>query len=217
MSIKIIAVVPCRANSKRLEGKNTRDFCGKPLFCWSVDVAHECSIIDKIIISTNDSKVMNIYEERYSSYFNIHLHKRPEAFAKDDSSMESVIHDLFKNSVRHAIIVLLQPTSPLRESDDIYQSYGIFKRNKFATVVSVFREDPLHFKLNGAIYIFHYQALKNTKTISGGKNISLYVMDREKSWDIDTAWEFEVAEGIMKKRIEKIKYIYEEITGLNDG
>lgn len=214
--IKVVAVIPARAGSKRLEGKNVRDFCGKPLFCWSVDTAQECNIIDNIIISTNDSEVIKIYNEKYSGYGKIKLHKRPEALAKDDSSMESVIHDLFSKK-SHVIVVLLQPTSPLRETVDIQNAYGLFLQGRTVPVVSAFREGDLHFKLNGAIYIFHYQHLKNTKTISGGKNISLYIMEREKSWDIDTEVDFHRCEVQMKLRRDKLYTLYEEIMRLNDG
>ncbi len=210
MSPEIIAVIPCRRGSKRLEGKNWRDFCGKPLFCWSVDVAHECNIVDKVIISTNDPEVGKIYEERYLEYGKILLHKRPEEFAKDDSSMESVIHNLFEHVNENATLILLQPTSPLREIQDLLNVYTLFKRSGGLSVISVFREDPLHFKLNGSIYMISYPRLKYSNTLSGGKNVSLYVMPREKSWDIDTEVDFHRAEVEMKKRIGKLEQFYED-------
>ena len=58
--VRVVAVIPCRAGSKRLEGKNTKDFCGKPLICWTIEEALKCEFIDEILVTTNDPAINKI-------------------------------------------------------------------------------------------------------------------------------------------------------------
>ena len=54
----IIAIIPARAGSKRISGKNVKNFCGKPIIAHSIEIAHKTKLFDKIIVSTENKKLM---------------------------------------------------------------------------------------------------------------------------------------------------------------
>ena len=59
-NMKVLSIIPARGGSKRLPGKNTIDFLGKPLICWTVDSAIKSNYIDKTIISTDSQDIADI-------------------------------------------------------------------------------------------------------------------------------------------------------------
>ena len=59
-SVSILCVIPARAGSKRLPGKNTGDFLGKPLLVWTVEVAKKSGVFERIILMTDDEKIAEI-------------------------------------------------------------------------------------------------------------------------------------------------------------
>ncbi len=115
---KIIALVPARAGSKSVPGKNHAIMADKPLVVWTFQAAKKCPLIDEIICSTNDPKVAQLAQQHH-----ITLIKRPERLATDTTPMlEVVLHllEVLKKKKQHFdYLVLLQPTSPLRTHTDI--------------------------------------------------------------------------------------------------
>ena len=116
---KIIAIIPARGGSKGLLNKNIKKISEKPLIYWTLKRVKESKLIDKYFISTDSIKIKNVCEK---IGFDIPV-LRPSEFAEDDSpSSGVVIHalDYFKKlSLKFDYVVLLEPTSPLRKSDDI--------------------------------------------------------------------------------------------------
>jgi len=116
---KILALIPARGGSKGLFKKNIRPLLGKPLIAWTIEEAKKSKYIDKIVVSTDDEEIARISREIGSDVPFI----RPKEFASDTSkTSDVVIHalDFFENQNEHySILVLLEPTSPLRDAGDI--------------------------------------------------------------------------------------------------
>ena len=55
-----VAIIPARGGSKRIPGKNIREFCGKPMIAWSIEAALESECFDEIIVSTEDEKIAEV-------------------------------------------------------------------------------------------------------------------------------------------------------------
>lgn len=112
---KIIAIIPARGGSKRLPGKNIKDFLGKPLIAWTIEEARNSKYIDRIIVSTDNKNIAKI-----SLRFGADVpFMRPKSLASDTASSERVIMhalDWLKRNEKaeYDYFVLLQPTSPLR-------------------------------------------------------------------------------------------------------
>ena len=119
MNPKILALIPARGGSKGLFKKNIRPLLGKPLIAWTIEEAKKSKYIDKIVVSTDDEEIARISREIGSDVPFI----RPKEFASDTSkTSDVVIHalDFFENQNEHySILVLLEPTSPLRDAGDI--------------------------------------------------------------------------------------------------
>ncbi len=114
---KILAVIPARGGSKRVPGKNIRPFKGQPLLAWSIKAAQFAGQIDKIVLSTDDEEAARIGEEYGAEVF-----WRPEELATDTASTFDVLKHIYSTQCKAInytpqYIVLLQPTSPLREKD----------------------------------------------------------------------------------------------------
>ena len=95
MMTKVVALLPMKANSSRVLGKNFKDFCGKPLFRWVLDSLLKVKEIDAVIINTDarDILINNglVENER------VIIRQRPTEICRDDVSMNLVIADDLEN------------------------------------------------------------------------------------------------------------------------
>ncbi len=126
---KIIAIIPARGGSKELPGKNIKPLLEKPLIAWTIEQAKKSKYIDKLIVSTDYQEIADI-----AKTYGVEVpFLRPKKFAKDGSpSWELVIHAIewfAKKNEFFDIIVLLEPTSPLRKENDIDKAIEIFVKN----------------------------------------------------------------------------------------
>ncbi|MDA0911224.1 MAG: acylneuraminate cytidylyltransferase family protein [Proteobacteria bacterium] len=136
----VLGIIPARGGSKGLPGKNILPMCGKPLIGWTINTAKKSRYLDSILVTTDDKKIANIAKS-FGAYVPF---IRPAEFATDQSSTYDVI--------RHAVsyfkdveckefdyIVLLEPTSPLREDDDIDKMLELIvaRENEYDSIISV--------------------------------------------------------------------------------
>ena len=143
---KILAFIPARAGSKGIPGKNLAVLGGKPLIQYSIEVAKGCSLIDQLFVSTDSKKILDAAQvcgaDRYD-------YLRPEELSGDSSlTVDAALHALEWLELRgehYDIIILLQPTSPLRSTKDLFGAVQQFLDTSEAkTLVSVhkMREHP---------------------------------------------------------------------------
>ena len=116
----VIAVVPARAGSKGLPGKNIRRLCGKPLVSWTIEAGLASRYIDDVLVSTDCQATADIALKAGASV----PFMRPAVLASDTaSSVDVVLHtlDFYRQELlrNFDLVVLLEPTSPLRQADDI--------------------------------------------------------------------------------------------------
>lgn len=115
----VLALVPARAGSKGLPGKNIRPFCGKPLLQWSVEHGLSSKYVDKVVVSTDSEEFAEIARKGGAHVPFL----RPKSLATDvASSIDVILHGinyLERHGEEFNILVLLEPTSPLRRPDDI--------------------------------------------------------------------------------------------------
>ena len=108
-SSKILVIIPARAGSKRIKGKNTKSFNGFPLIEHSIKYAQNY-IGGDIIISTDDKQIESIAEQ-----YNVPILWRNESLAQDQTPTTDVIKDVIERVEKsYDFVVLLQPTNPLR-------------------------------------------------------------------------------------------------------
>lgn len=117
---RVLAIIPARGGSVGLPGKNIRAMCGKPLIAWSIEKAKKSNYLDMVLVTTDSQKIADV-----SAQFGARVpFLRPAELATDKASTyDTVRHALTflqeKEGHTFDYIVLLEPTSPLREDDDI--------------------------------------------------------------------------------------------------
>jgi CMP-N-acetylneuraminic acid synthetase len=199
---KVVAIIPARKASKRLPNKNIKLLCGKPLITYTIEEALKVDFIDEIIITTDDSEVVRIIIKNLQPKIKI-IHRPPE-LAKDKTPIWEVVEHACQDYNDKIIIILLQPTSPLRTKEDIEDAYKIFDLNVYRfAVVSGFWEYPSHYiHINGAIYIHYLELIVSCKTFIF-KNTIFHMMPKERSVDIDLQSDFDLAERYMRMRMNE--------------
>lgn len=149
MKPNILALIPARGGSKGLPRKNILPLAGKPLIAWTIEQALESKYIDKVVVSTEDKEISDISKKYGAEVPFI----RPEELASDEAkTMDVIIHALnwFENRGEHFdILVLLEPTSPLRDANDIDCCITTLLENvKAKAVVSVTKLEGSHPEFN---------------------------------------------------------------------
>lgn len=156
--MKILGIIPARADSKGIKNKNIKEIAGKPLIAWSIQEALKSKHIDEILVSTNSQKIAKISADYGAKV----PYLRPEELALDHVGNEPVVNDILKKIAEHRgifpeYVIYLPPTSPLRTSNDIDEAIElILNRKEFDSLVSVSpcTEHPYWTKsLDPALYI----------------------------------------------------------------
>lgn len=219
----ILAIIPARGGSKSIPRKNVKPLDGKPLIAYTIEAALGSKIVDRVVISTEDEEIANLTQG-----YGAEVIMRPMELATDSAPTEPVLEHVvnyLKEVERYEadVIVLLQPTSPLRNSQHIDKALETFFSNKYNSLLSVcsshsflWRVDnkglyPLNYDFqnrprrqdkepeyreNGAIYITKYDILMHKHNRLGGK-IGLYIMPAADSWEIDTEFDFRLCEQLI--------------------
>lgn len=223
-----VAIIPARAGSKRLPGKNIKLLAGKPLIVWTIEAAITSNLFDIILVTMDSEEIANIARAAGASVPFL----RPSELSTDTSSTNEVISHavdwIEQNVGTVSCVTLLQPTSPLRTADDIAQAMNMYDTKQASAIVSVcLTEHPIQFcntlpidlsmagfiktqnnkrsqelepswRLNGAIYIFDRKYVSNLTNLYE-QNTFAYIMKRESSIDIDQELDFILAEIILSK------------------
>ena len=146
---KVLGIIPARGGSKRLPRKNIAPLAGKPLICWTIDSAKASTFIDKAVVSTENEEIAEIARQSDC----VEIIKRTDALASDEATINDVVTDLLsvykKRGQFFEYIILLQPTSPLRTSNDIDRAFKLMEVNGARGVVSICRtEHPVEWMGN---------------------------------------------------------------------
>lgn len=222
-----VGLIPARAGSRGVPGKNMIDVLGRPLIQWTIDAALSCKYLDRVLISTDDPAVRALTASQ-----GLEVLDRPAAISGDTATAAQVIAHALESAITEDLLVYLQPTSPLREANDIDSSLELLATSGVTAVVSVTgvtenpewmyrmtgsanalepvlaqsrsarRQDlPETFRLNGAIYCAPASVLR-----PHGDFFRLplhgYLMPWSRSIDIDTNDELESARIALLERHE---------------
>lgn len=225
----IVFLIVARGGSKGLPRKNVKILKGKPLIAWTIEAAKNSKYSGRIVLSSEDEEIISVAKDWGCEVPFV----RPLELATDESSsMDTIIHALSKmGDVEH--IVLLQPTSPLRTSEDIdrcmdlyfsagapsvvsvtepskspYWMYTLNENNRmqplFQDVQVTRRQDlPTVVALNGAIYVAEVNWLKQNRTFVSEETVA-FTMPASRSYDIDTIEDFMFCEMILEKQNKKL-------------
>ncbi|MBA5248788.1 MAG: acylneuraminate cytidylyltransferase family protein [Gammaproteobacteria bacterium] len=132
---KILSIIPARGGSKGLSRKNIINLAGKPLIAWTIEASLNSKYITKTVVSSDDKEILDI-----SLGCGSEIIKRPDSLAIDSATSESVVRHaidyLESTGEMFDIIILLQPTSPLRSFKDIDSAFEVMFDSAATAVIS---------------------------------------------------------------------------------
>jgi len=210
MKNKVVALLPMKANSTRVKGKNFRDFCGKPLFRWILDSLLAVKEIDLIVINTDAREVLA--ENGLVDTDRILIRDRKHEICGDDVSMNIVLADDVAN-IEADMYLMTHTTNPLLSSKTVKQALdqysealkadtadSLFTVNKiqtrfYSSKCKAINHDPENliptqdlepwYEENSNLYLFNRDSFKSTKARIGVRPTMMVSPALECS-DIDT-------------------------------
>jgi CMP-N,N'-diacetyllegionaminic acid synthase len=111
----VLALITARGGSKGVPGKNILTIGGKPLLQWTIDAARGSRYVDRVVLSSDDAAIIAVARDGGCEVPFV----RPAALATDSASSMDVVLDALDRLQFSGLLVLLQPTSPLRTAADI--------------------------------------------------------------------------------------------------
>jgi CMP-N,N'-diacetyllegionaminic acid synthase len=225
---RTVALIPARGGSKGLPGKNVRLLAGKPLIQHTIEAALQCPLVDTVTVSTDDAAIRQASEAAGATVLERPAKLATDTASTMDVVRHFLDEYQKKHGDWPETLVLLQPTSPLRTmvhlAEALKQYAGLTQP---ASLVSVSPAKPISWQgsleesglfafhqsldlsrnrqaeaqnyiLNGAIYVSSPQRFYNGELTAS--TLSAYVMTREASIDIDTLFDFELAEFILQRQ-----------------
>ena len=172
-----LGIIPARGGSKGLPGKNIKELCGKPLIAWSIESGLKSKYLDEVMVTTDSKDIANIAKQYGASVPFL----RPDVLASDTAtSFDAIKHtiEFYKNEFDKEFdyIVLLEPTSPLRETSDIDIAIEQLFNSNADSIVGICKTEDQ----NPAFLVF-----KNEKDfISGYENHDMKVLRRQDIKDV---------------------------------
>ena len=203
----ILGVIPARGGSKGVPQKNVRQVCGKPLIAWTIEAAQQSVLLDRWVVSTEDPEIARI-SRRYGA----EILNRPPQLATDTTPTLHVLKHAL-NHVSADIVVLLQPTSPIRSSGLIDRCIRQFqdtqadslatgfmcKYQEYALDNNLRRQDRAGFFYDdGNVYVLRASMVSAGEQF--GEKIERVLLDREQNIEVDDFFELWLAEKVLERR-----------------
>ena len=225
--MRILALITARGGSKRLPGKNIRLLGGKPLIVWSIDVAKTLPEICDILVSTDDMAIAEVCIEAgaYVPWLRPTELATNTASSVDVALHALNWYEAEKGPVDG--ILLLQPTSPFRTQSTIALGMELFNKYRYQSVlgVSPTHANPMWmlkmdgdylapfmqkhslntrpqdlspaYVVNGSFYLISPGELRANHSFFGSKTLPLLIESSQEAVDIDTEWDFKIAEFVV--------------------
>lgn len=226
---KVLGIIPARGGSKGVLRKNIRDLAGKPLIGYSIESAKCSQYLTDFVVSTDDQEIAEVAHS-----FEADVLIRPANLAEDKTPMLPVLQYTLeqmeqKNGVQYDFIVILQPTAPMREAQDIDDAIVKITESGDDSLVSLYKVEDCHpsrmytleedkmrkvmpepegalrqalpdvFHRNGCVYISSRDLIVNQGTIISDSCYP-YIMSAERSVNIDTELDLAFAEFIFQRK-----------------
>ena len=226
--MQALVIIPARGGSKGIPHKNIKPLNGKPLIHYTIDVARTVVSDEDICVSTDDQEIISVVEDYGLKVpFVRPAELASDTAGTYEVLLHALNYYEEKLHRRYDVVILLQNTSPFRSARQLQEAIKLY-RDDIDMVVSVkacpanpyycvFEENnegylhvckgdgnifrrqdaPKVYEYNGAIYIMNANVLKTTHMHKMKRRVK-YVMDDRSSFDLDTMWDWQMAEMMAK-------------------
>lgn len=223
---KTLCLIPAKGGSTRLARKNVLPLGGKPLLGWAVDAAAQSGLMDHIVVSTEDEQIAEVARTLGADV----PFMRPLHLARDPAGVVDValhtLGELRNRGKEYQTLVILLPTCPFRNADDVRNACELFRETNASFLMSVSRyehtpfaamsldgerrlrpyfseyigkksqEMPKAYRANGAIHVLEVAAFERERSYYAQPLIG-YEMPWQRSIDIDTEHDLRFAESLL--------------------
>ena len=227
--LKILGIIPARGGSKEIPLKNIQKIAGKPLIQYTIENATKSKFLNRVLVSTDNKKIASISKKLGADVPFL----RPQKYSRDSSSLFDVVKHCIEYLQQNElyipdIIVILQPTSPLRTSKMIDNAIQCLQKANATSIISVtnkrhhpFRSFslkqkylkptepqfekyyqrqklPLLYYPTGSVYAFWYNTFKKYNSMYGPRILPLISNEKEFQLDIDNLYDMFIAEMTLR-------------------
>lgn len=225
--MKTAAIITARGGSKRIPGKNIREFCGKPILAYSIEAALSSGIFDTVMVSTDDGKIAEMAREYGAEVPFLRSKEAANDFATTNDVLLEVLEAYEKRGISFDIACCIYPTAPFVTAEKLKDAFGRLAESDADTLIPVVafsyppqramvvrkgrlvfeypeyldsRSQDLepHFHDAGQFYVFRTGAFRQNRRLMVG-NILPYEISELEVQDIDSRTDWEIAE--MKYRL----------------
>lgn len=220
----VFGVIAARGGSKGLPGKNVKHLKGLPLIAWTVQAAAKSRLLSRVIVSTDDRKIANAAKRYGAEVpFTRPARLSTDTARIEDMLKHAVAWLRREEGITPDVVVLLQATSPFRSGKDIDETVALVTRKGADSAETVALDDrhPYHryhlagsrltpwgktmarstrrqdfkpvYRPTGSVYAVRTEVLLKTGKIKGGDHRGVVLGERA-SVDIDSAWDFDLAQ-----------------------
>lgn len=232
--MRILALITARGGSKRIPGKNIRLLGGSPLIVWSINVARKIPEISDILVSTDDAKTAEIARNSGAMVPWLRPSElATDTSSSVDVCLHALNWYEDKNGKVDGLM-LLQPTSPFRSRDTVLRGIELFRTYEHRPVIGVsvaeshpmwcFKVEsgtmrpfvegeglfmrsqdlPPAYVVNGAFHLITPDDLRKQQSFYGDNMVPLVIDAPEECIDIDTEWDWRLAEAVLEKNTLRI-------------
>ena len=221
-----LAIIPARGGSKRLKRKNIVDFHGEPIISYTIRAALKSGCFDRVVVSTDDKEIFKI-SSKYHNDIVIRPKRFSNDKSTVNEVCDNFLKNEIKKKRKYQFLTVLYPTAPMRTSNDIKNVLNKIRIEGFLSSLAVttfslpvhqalvlengqakkvfpkkfnLRENdiPTYYVDNGSTYsVIVEDFIKKRNLIT--KNPGLYFMPPERSVDIDTSYQLELAKYLYNK------------------
>lgn len=218
----VLALVPARGGSKGIPRKNLTPVAGRPLLAWTIAAAQDSDTVTRVVVSTDDDEIAAV-----ARGLAVEVLRRLQALGADETPMRAVVDHALSELGMVDVLVLLQPTSPLRRPEHVDEAVRLLLESDADCVVSVVevphryapgslmaldagrlvplgdsaarRQDkqPVYARNGPAVLVLRPDRLGDD--LYGG-DCRAYLMRREDSLDVDEPFDLELAELLLSRR-----------------
>ncbi len=192
MSPRVLGVIPARAGSKRVPGKNLRQLCGKPLIAWTIEAASTAHKLTDWVVSTECETIAHV-----AILHGAYVVRRPEELAEDSTPSGAVVSHALgwmeTDNSRYDLACLLHPTSPVRDAAHIDAAIDLLWNSGADTLASVSCRKR-NYQHNASLYVMRTSWLRANPNKHYDDATIPFMMDARHSIDIDQEDDLKIAE-----------------------
>jgi CMP-N-acetylneuraminic acid synthetase len=220
--LDVVALIPARGGSKGIPRKNLAPLAGKTLLRWAIDVARDAETVSRTVVSTDDDEIA-------AAAGDAEILRRPPELSTDETPMLDVIQHAVEHVQPCDVLVLLQPTSPLRRPEQVDEAVRLLLDSGADAVVSVVevphryepsslmelrdgrlvaRSEPTTRQAKARLYARNGPAILALRPSGLGEglyggDVMGYVMNEADSLDVDTPHDLELAELLLRSHSDR--------------